>query len=181
MERIRMGLDLDGRAVEELYRRHAPMALRFAHRLSRDPGLSEDLAAEAFLKSWQRLAAGNCIHSFKSYVLRAVRNIYVDLLRRRVRLVSLEVTPEMDLRAMGLDDLGETVEFGDIDLLRSAWMRINPRYRLALWLHVVEGYSLSELAEILGASYNAAAVVVHRARRSLGAAYDQLQEPRLAG
>ncbi|WGL50373.1 sigma-70 family RNA polymerase sigma factor [Nocardioides sp. BP30] len=168
---IRTGHDLDGQATEELYLRHAPMALRLAHRLRGGDGSGEDLVSEAFLRSWQRIVAGHPIDSFKSYLMQAVRNLHVDRLRRDSYLIHLETLGEHELDLAADSTADELDRLEDADEVRSAMTKVNPRYRRALWLSAVEGMSLPEVAEALDASRSTTAVVLFRARKALRAAY----------
>lgn len=171
VERIRAGRDADGGAAAELYRRHTPMALRLAHRLRGGDGSGEDLVSEAFLRSWQRVAAGHRIESFKSYLMRVVRNLHVDRLRRDANLIHLETLGEHELALTADSPADELDRIEQADEVRSAMAMVNPRYRRALWLSAVEGCSASEVAEALDASRSTAAVVLFRARKALRAAY----------
>ncbi|GAB7006596.1 hypothetical protein JCM18899A_40690 [Nocardioides sp. AN3] len=172
---IREGRDRHGAAVAELYRRHAALALGHARQLSRGAANSEDVVADAFLKTWQRLASGHEIDSFPSYLLRAVRNGFVDSLRQRARLVSLETVIEAHPSTGGAV-ADPTVSVDDADLLRTVVERLSPRHRHALWLRAVEGYSTSEVAELLGLKPNAAAALLHRAHKALAAAHRSVED-----
>ncbi|WP_017933665.1 RNA polymerase sigma factor [Nocardioides sp. Iso805N] len=171
VETIRAGRDEDGGATGELYRRHAPMALRLAHRLRGADGSGEDLVSEAFLRSWQRVVAGHRIESFKSYLMRAVHNLHIDRLRRDRNLVHLETLGEHELDLTADSPADELDRIEQADEVRSAMAMVNPRYRCALWLSAVEGRSVPEVAEALDASRSTTAVVLFRARNALRAAY----------
>jgi RNA polymerase sigma factor (sigma-70 family) len=165
---IGAGFDREGRAVAELYRRHAPLALAHARALSRGASASEDLVNDAFVRTWQRLAAGVEIESFAAYLLRAVRNGHIDSIRQLDRLVSLDVVMDAGGAAQTVTDGSGALE--EADLVRRVLATLSPRQRHAMWLRVVEGYSTAEIAAVLGTSSNAAAALLHRARRAVATA-----------
>jgi RNA polymerase sigma-70 factor (ECF subfamily) len=158
--------------------RHRPPALAYARKLSGGSSVSDDLVAEAFLKTWQRLVGGRRVASFGPYLMRAVRNGYIDSLRRD-RALTLETPQDVALHpAFTVADRSASVD--DADLVRILFARMVPRHRHVIWLRAVEGYSTSEIAEALGIKANAAAVLLHRARKAMIAAYQDLDEASVA-
>lgn len=174
-EAIRSGADHEGMAVTELYRRHHGPAIAYARRLTGGSSISDDLVAEAFLKTWQRLAGGQDVTGFRSYLTRAVHNSYIDALRQRSRLVALEGPVAAVHPALTVGDRSASVD--DADLARALFEQLIPRHRHVIWLQAVEGYTTAEIASALGIKANAAAVLLHRARKALTTAYHELHEP----
>ena len=73
--------------AEELYQQFYDRLLRYCLGLTQDPATAEDLAQEAFtraLEHWediQDLGPSQC----RSWLYKAARNLYIDLLRRGSR------------------------------------------------------------------------------------------------
>ncbi len=86
-------------AFDELYRRHERSALRVAGRIC-GPGAAEDAVQAAFLAVWRsRSGFDPSLGSFRSWVLTAVRNRAIDVVReqrrRRVHQASEGGFPEL--------------------------------------------------------------------------------------
>ena len=83
-EILRRVADGDDEALRELYRRHSRLAYLLAFRILGREELAEDAVQEAFLRLWRnahrfRPERG----SFTTWFGRVVRNLCIDMLRRR--------------------------------------------------------------------------------------------------
>ncbi|WP_183095798.1 sigma-70 family RNA polymerase sigma factor [Nocardioides stalactiti] len=160
--------DRDINAVDELFRRHYPSAVRFAQRLAGSAS-ADDRAAEAFSRVYRALLSGSGPDdNFRSYLLSAVKNVHVDTQRKRVAELPVE-------------DPGDETAFGDTedaalatigaDPVRRAFARLSPAWRTVLWYTIVLGETHAQVAERLGTSVNAVGVLSFRAREGLRQAY----------
>src|SRR5262245_57265480 len=70
-------------AFEQLVRRHAAMAIGAAFRITRDQGLAEDVAQEAFLKAFRALPAYREQQSFAGWLRTITVRCALDPIRWR--------------------------------------------------------------------------------------------------
>ena len=77
-------------AFERLVRRHAAMAIGAAFRITRDQGLAEDAAQEAFWKAFTALPAYREQQSFVRWLRTISVRCALDLMRRRRHEVAID-------------------------------------------------------------------------------------------
>jgi RNA polymerase sigma-70 factor, ECF subfamily len=141
-------------AEEQLYRRHAPAVLALATRLLRRSADAEDVAQDAFVSAFERLSQLSEPALFRRWLLR----IAVSHAHRRFRRQKL-------LRVLGLDRSSDDASLSHLALpglaaeQRAELARIDQALaqlavadRSAFVLRYVEGYELSEAAELSGCS-----------------------------
>jgi RNA polymerase sigma-70 factor (ECF subfamily) len=155
----------DARAREELFRRHAPLIYRLAHRLVRNPTEAEDVLQEAFVEVLASIHGYRGEAPLRSWLCRIAVRRALHHRSRRARTVQLEVL------SGGAEPVQDAVAALDA---RAILRRINELLdrlaedkRAIFILHEVEGYSLPEAAALLGISLTAAKKRVWRARRDL--------------
>lgn len=125
---------------------------------------------ETFLIAWRRRA--DLPTSPLPWLLVTARNVLADQARRGMRqdAIALEVARCTDaIHGLGAD----VVALERLTVLR-ALERLPSRDREALMLMVWEGLNHREAAVVAGCSITAFAVRLHRARRRLAAALDEL-------
>ncbi|MFF0297553.1 sigma-70 family RNA polymerase sigma factor [Kitasatospora sp. NPDC004614] len=148
-------------AYTELYRSHHPGLLRYAGILTGgDHWRAEDLVAEAHLRVWRRLAAGQRIEDPRAYLTTTVRHLAAAPVRERA-------APDVP----GGESADPAAGVAETDRMRRLLARLPERWAHALWLAEVEGLSPREIGARLGVRRGAAAVLVHRAREGLRLAY----------
>lgn len=153
----------DDEAVSALYRRHAPRALACARTfVGCDP---DDVVAEAFAGMLTQFARGGGPNSsVRSYLLQAVRNAYVTEVRKHSRYVT--TSDLASIEPLVPEEEGRT---GPLEALAIEFRRLAARERHALWMTIVEGYSLADTGRELEVSEAAAGALVYRARKRLRA------------
>lgn len=155
-------------AYAELFRRYRPVALRLARRIG-TPADADDAVAEAFAQALAQLRRGlGPRHTFRAYVLTAVRHEVARRGRLRQR-----VQPTDDLAT-----IDTVVPFGhgqldrfERDLVRAAFNALPERWRRVLWYLDVEGLKPHEVSDRLGLTPNSVSALVYRARAGLREAY----------
>lgn len=139
-----------------------------ALRMVRDAALAEDLAQDAFISAFRNLNQYRG-GSFKSWLMRIVRNATLDSLRRTQRrptdsldenmvafesqLVSDEPTPE---------DVAENAELGDH--IKEVMADLHPDQKMALVLIDVESYSYEDAAQAMSVGIGTVKSRLSRAR-----------------
>ncbi len=148
VEQARAG---DRSAFGELVQRYEGRLFRVLNRFVRDQDLSEDLAQETFLRTYERLGQFDPSRRFGPWLFRIGVNLALDFLRRRKRRGKPALFSE------GHSDKTFDPAMADprqtIDLQQEVWIvleQIPEKYRTALILRDLEGFSTSEIAAISG-------------------------------
>ena len=158
----------DLESFNALVEMHQDQVYGVALRMVRDAALAEDLAQDAFISAFRNLNQYRG-GSFKSWLMRIVRNATLDSLRRTQRrptdsldenmvafesqLVSDEPTPE---------DVAENAELGDH--IKEVMADLHPDQKMALVLIDVEGYSYEDAAQAMSVGIGTVKSRLSRAR-----------------
>ncbi len=153
---------------------------RAAMAMSGDRSVADDLVQAAFLKAWQRFDRFEPGSNCRAWLLRILRNTWIDRLRQR-RPVDLMGPEGLDHAAAPPDvpdppapqDRQGWLERLDDELLVRALGELPEQWRLALFLVDVEGYSQQEAAEVLEV---AVGTVKSRTSRARGLLRRRLEE-----
>lgn len=161
-ELVRTYLAGESRAFDEIVRRHVRSLYSFVYRLTGGNGpMAEDVVQEAFVKAWKHIRRFNVGKSFRTWLFTIAKNTAVDSARRRRevpfaffrndegRNVLEETVTTND------DSLGEALDRADTAaIVWSALDQLPESQRMILVMHYREDFSLLEIAEIFGVSYN---------------------------
>lgn len=172
--------DSGRRLFSTLVEPHFDALYRTAMRLTRNAEDAEDLVQEACLRAYARLGSLERADRPAAWLQRVQYRIFVDGVRHRRRSPFAALPDTADLLAITASDAPNPEEAADGELLEQhlehAWQLLGNDQRALLALHA-EGYTLSDLELITGASRNAIGVRLHRARARLA----KLLEARLSG
>jgi RNA polymerase sigma-70 factor (ECF subfamily) len=160
----------DHRAFSDLYARHVDLVWRRLTRiLGPDPD-REDLTQQIFLEVFRDLSGFRGDARFKTFLYRVAANAALDHLGRR-RRKPLPITGELldDMVSPGLTPERRAEEREQLALVWAMLDRIKPKKRIAFVLRVIEGLSLEEVGEIVGASVPTVAQRVKYAHDELSA------------
>ncbi len=140
---------------------------RYACSLTHQQAEAEDLVQEAWLKLVRRKQSEQDPSWSKSLFFVTLRNLYIDRYRRN-RLVVLEPLDE-PLAGAGLhDESGSEQEIAmDIQWLERSLSMLRVEEREAIYLHLVEGYTAAEVAELTERSRNTVLSLIQRGRKKL--------------
>jgi RNA polymerase sigma-70 factor (ECF subfamily) len=137
-------------SIEEVYRRLGRRLWLAVLAYSSDPDVASDAVAEAFA---QALRAADSIRSPTDWVWRVAFRVAAGELKRRRRFsAAVEGSYEMPEAAR------EVI---------TALGKLSDRQRSAAVLHYYGGYSMKEVASMIGSSSATVAVHLHRARNRL--------------
>lgn len=161
IERAREG---DGRAFEEIVRRHQRAVYGMAMRLLRDHDDADDVAQRTFLRAWDSLREFEGRSSLRTWLLTICANLAKNHLRDHARLVREIVDGVED--AAGARRLEE--EEG-LARLRAAVAELPEKQRLTVELRAYQGLPFKEVAQAIGTSENSAKVNFHYAVKALKA------------
>ena len=157
----------DTSCFEELIRRHERLALGVAYGVLQDAQSAGDVVQEAFVKAWRRLGDLSQPGSFASWLCGIVRNLCVDV-RRRKRLAVCgieEARGETDLKASGPLENMQRRETGE--RVAAALATLDEITRSAMVLRYYENLSSKQIGDLLGMSPAAIDMRLMRGRQTL--------------
>jgi RNA polymerase sigma-70 factor (ECF subfamily) len=139
-----------------------------ALRMVRDAALAEDLAQDAFISAFRNLNQYRG-GSFKSWLMRIVRNATLDSLRRTQR----RPTDSLDENMVAFEsqlvsdepspaDVAENAELGDH--IKDVMAELHPDQKMALVLIDIEGYSYEDAAQAMSVGVGTVKSRLSRAR-----------------
>lgn len=157
-------------ALDLLYQAYRAKIFTFLLRITGDADAADDLTQDTFLKAYRALEQLTDDHRLLPWLYRIASNAAIDAARRRKRIAwlplrSLLGAPEEPNAPDRQRDVSERQHIGAV--LRS----LPVENAAALLLHVLEGYSYKEIAEIQGCSLTAVRSRIARARAAFRAGY----------
>jgi RNA polymerase sigma factor (sigma-70 family) len=171
----------DDRAFEELYSRYRQRIFAFILSRVRDHGRAEDIAQDVFMSALRRLRTTDQEIVLQPWLYTIAKNACIDEFRRGDRRTAVPVGCDDDLpvgRGSTLslvptpDDAIESKQ--RLNDLRGAFGGLSGTHRQLLVMREFEGRSYDEMGEQLGMSRQMVESSLFRARRKLGAEYDEL-------
>jgi len=156
----------DPAAFRDLFQTHVGAVHRVVRRMVGAGPDVEDLVQTAFVEAFRSLPDFRGDALFSTWLTRiAVRVTMRAARRRHPRTASLDEAFEPASPAPGPERVIAAREA--LTLVESLLAELRPKRRAAFVLHVLEGYSVDEVAAILSASTAAVKVRVHDARRHI--------------
>ena len=129
--------------LEELFRRHWPLAYRAAYFVVYDRAAAEDIAQEAFMSALRALDRFDRRRPFGPWLHRIVVNRAIDWARSRA------LRRELDIELMDAGSEGEEDDLVERDELAAAVRSLTPERRAVVVLRYVLGYTPGEIARLL--------------------------------
>lgn len=153
---------MDADLLEELYRKYYSAAVLYCTVLCGDEHLAQDIASDAFVKAY--LSLPNDVPSFRYWLLRVCRNLWLDHLRREKHLSGSEALESLT------DPHTPENKYIRQEEYRTLWKCIGElpsRDRELLILHYFSLLPLKEIAAMTGLSYAATRQRMVRLRTQL--------------
>ncbi len=178
VERARDGDDVAFAGLVDL---EGDRCYAIAYRILRDVERAQDAVQQAFLLAWRELPRLRDPERFGPWLHRLLVNACYEESRRHRRWST-------NLRSLPVDGPSvpdSTVSVADRDALDRAFVRLTAEHRAVFVLHHHAGFSLIEIADVVGVPVGTVKSRLHHATRHLRAAIvadDQIdsQEARLA-
>lgn len=139
-----------------------PNLRAFAHSLSGDGQLSNDLVQETLLKAWAHKESFVPDSNLKAWLFTILRNTYFTHYRKSQR-------EELDQDHAALNASVPATQLTQLEFedMRRALMRLSPDHREALLLITAEGFSYEDAARVCGCAVGTMKSRVNRARSRL--------------
>ena len=160
---------MDADLLEELYRKYYSAAVLYCTALSGDEHLAQDIASDAFVKAY--LSLPNDVPSFRYWLLRVCKNLWIDHLRKHKWEASSEPLQHM------ADPITPETRYIQDEQNRCLWRAISelpPLDKELVTLHYFSGLSLQEAANMLGKPYTAVRQRMVRLRKTLKQRMEEL-------
>jgi len=148
--------------LRELYEKYYREALLYTLSLSGDRPLAEDIVADAFLKAYLSLPDGG--ESFRFWLLRVCRNLYIDHLRRQ-KVRSAREKPRSDAQTPSPEE--ELLADERRLALYRCMKKLPTADREIVSLFYFSGVPIGKIAELLGTTPGAVKTRLSRLRARL--------------
>jgi RNA polymerase sigma-70 factor (ECF subfamily) len=172
-EAIRKAQQGDAGAFERIYRLHSRRVYALCLRMVGNTAEAEDLAQEAFLQLFRKIATFRGDSAFSTWLHRLVVNVVLMRLRKKtVPVTSLDEQSEADeennapRKDIGAPDLRLSGSVDRVNLQRAV-QQLSPGYRSVFVLHDVQGYEHNEIAALMKCSIGNSKSQLHKARMRL--------------
>jgi RNA polymerase sigma-70 factor (ECF subfamily) len=154
----------DRAAFGELVRRHQSVVRGMLARMTRNRALAEDLAQDAFMRAFEKVATFRGEGSFKSWLCRVA---YTEFLQARRKRAAVERTMERFNAARAAEGQAEGADRGDLLDLDRALAQLSEDERACVVLCYACGMSHAEAAEATGMPLGTVKSHVNRGREKM--------------
>lgn len=121
---------------------------------------AKDLAQEAFTRLWERLQKQEAeIENVRAFLFTIARNLIKDYYKKKKPVLARDL-PEGAME--NVPSHSDETLLAESNILLEALKGLSDQYREALMLHLVEGISIGEIAQMLGERPNTISVRVKR-------------------
>ena len=155
-------------AQMELYDRYFKAMYNTAHRIVKDSFEAEDIVQESFLTAFEKLGRLKEPEMFGPWLKKIVANNSIGSYR------SKQKNNEVPMEDGYLKD--EENNYGEensgftalkVKQVMQTLEKLKENYRVALTLHLIEGYDYDEISGIMGISNGSCRTIISRAKESL--------------
>ncbi|HEA31405.1 MAG TPA: RNA polymerase sigma factor [Leeuwenhoekiella sp.] len=160
-------LENDPAAQREVYNRYYKAMYNTALRIVKDSAEAEDIMQESFLTAFTKLNTFKGEASFGSWLKRIVVNSSINAYKKKVRLG--EVPLDNTLYKLADEPTQTPCDTSNLQVQKviQSMNELKENYRMALNLHLIEGYDYKEVSTILKISYANCRTTISRAKESL--------------
>lgn len=155
----------DPSAFEEIVREHQHRVYNLAYRMLRRHEDAEDVTQEAFLRAFEGMPRFRGEAALGTWICRIAANLCLSWLRSKARRAEVSAD-EVAVAERQMD----AVDTGRAELVRAtrgAIARLEPKYRVAVVAHYLEGRSYEEAARVAGVPVKTFKTRLYRARKLL--------------
>ncbi len=155
--------NLDPEALSAVFEEYAPLLYRYALRLCREPQQADNVVGDVFSRLLEQLAAGKGPRkNLRSYLYQTAYHVVIDAVRDRKHYSSFELLWNEKGAANPPPEQAE--DYRRLALLEEAInAMLTDDQRNVIVLRFLEGFPLSDTANILGKEVNNVKVIQNRA------------------
>ncbi len=158
-------------AARDLYDTHSPRVYRLAFRLTGDADLAREFTQDTFVRAFAQLGKFRGDSALSTWLHRITVTVVANAMRKVKRFRERETDLE-DVHPIGSDGTG--VDPVLRERLHRAIDGLSEIYRTTLIMHDIEGYTHTEIAEVLGVAEGTCKSRLSQARAQLRAALADL-------
>jgi RNA polymerase sigma-70 factor (ECF subfamily) len=153
------------KAQLEIYRRYHKAMYNVALRILNNSFDAEDVMQEGFLSAFTKLASFKGEVTFGAWLKRIIINASLQLIRKRKENT---VTLNENTNHL-IDNEPANLDFSQVQVAQvlEAITRLKENYRIAISLHLIEGYDYEEMTVIMETSYDNCRALVSRAKAKI--------------
>lgn len=129
-----------------IYQRFSSMMYAVCLRYSENTEDANDIMQEGFIKVYKSLNKFRAEGSFEGWVRRIFINTSIEHYRKKVKLYNVTEVQENTIEDKELDALDSLAAKDIMNIVNE----LSPGYKAVFNMHVIEGYSHKEIADILG-------------------------------
>ncbi len=155
-------------ALSELYDRYEARIYSYIYRRTGNETLAEDLTAQVFLKMLEAIRGDKAWHSsFSGWLYRIAHNAVIDYYRLRDRQQQVSLEDTLTTTASDHNPVVMAEVSLDAERLRVAIGRLTEEQAEVITLRFLEGYNISEVAEMLDKTEGSIKALQYRAVTTL--------------
>ena len=157
------------RAQMELYNKYQKAMYNTALRIVNDTAEAEDVMQEAFIIAFLKLDTFKGNSTFGAWLKKITVNLSINSFNKRSKFREVSYTDQFNdevFDEIGIDSEEETKN-KKVQQILFAMRSLKENYRIALNLHLIEGYDYDEICEILKISPSNCRTTISRAKESL--------------
>ncbi|MFQ6082601.1 MAG: RNA polymerase sigma factor [Candidatus Aminicenantia bacterium] len=151
----------------KIYDKHIDKIYRFVFFKVNSQEIAEDLTSETFLRTWKSFKEKNQeIKNIQAFLYKTAINLVTDHYRQKgkAQIVSANNPSIADPR----QDLEKRARLNsDIDNIRQALSNLKEDYQNVIIWRYLDGFTISEVANLLDRTEEATRVLLHRALKAL--------------
>ena len=153
------------KAQVEIYKRYHKAMYNVALRILNNTYDAEDVMQEGFLAAFSKLESFKGEVAFGAWLKRIIINASLQLIRKRKNNT---VTLDENFNHL-IDDKPENLDYSKVEVeqVLQAIAQLKDNYRIAISLHLIEGYDYEEMTAIMETSYDNCRALVSRAKAKI--------------
>lgn len=166
--RVRNG---DASAFAKIVEHYQIPIIRYLYRMTGDYGVAQDLAQDTFVNAYKALLKSDSELAFRPWLYRIATN-NARQYHRRNRFLSF--VPFSRFHADTITSHRNSADELELNVVvQDILLRIPPDHRQCLVLHLIEGLTYREIANVLGLSEDAVRMRVARGKQSFRREYER--------
>lgn len=160
--------------VEKLYRRYRVPIFRYFYRMGANYHLAEELTQETFYRVTLSMEGFRGESAISTWLFRIAFYVFTGYLRHNRESHTLD--RDVPDPARTGDPVRAVEKAETMYLAGSALRKLPVRYRAAIILREIEGFSFDEIGAVLNVTPSTARVILFRAKKKFRSLFDQLAE-----
>jgi RNA polymerase sigma-70 factor (ECF subfamily) len=165
---LETAIHYDEAALGELYDRYEAKIYSYIFRRTGEQTLAEDLTAQVFLKMLEAIRNRKAWHSsFSGWLYRIAHNLVIDHYRQRGHHTQVPLEDAPTLLAVEQNPVESAEMKLDAERLRAAISRLTDEQAEVISLRFLEGYSITEVAEMMNKTEGSIKALQYRAVATL--------------